>query len=64
MAQPVQQAHPLQDNSPNAGRTPSVLLWLGAGIGGLMVIGALALWFHYGTQVFFEMIRSGFAACF
>ena len=64
MAQPAQQAHPLEDNSPNAGRAPSVLLWLGAGVGGLMVIAALALWFHYGTQVFFEMIRTGFAACF
>jgi hypothetical protein len=41
-----------------------VLLWAGACVGGLMVIGALALWFHYGSQVFFEMIRTGFAACF
>ncbi|QAU49641.1 hypothetical protein [Bradyrhizobium guangzhouense] len=64
MAQSAQPAHPLEDNSPNAGRTPSVLLWAGASAGGLMVIGALALWFHYGTQVFFEMIRTGFAACF
>lgn len=43
---------------------PSVLLWTGAAFGGLAVIGALALWFHYGSQVFFEMIRTGFAACF
>jgi hypothetical protein len=43
---------------------PSVLLWAGAAIGGLAVIGALALWFHYGNQVFFEMIRTGLAACF
>ena len=64
MAQPAQPAHPLQDNSPNARRTSSVLLWSGAGVGGLLVIGALALWFHYGTQLFFEMIRTGFAACF
>ena len=64
MAQPTHPAHQLEDNSPNAGRAPSVLLWTGAGVGGLMVIGALALWFHYGTQVFFEMIRTGFAACF
>ena len=64
MAQSLHQADPLQDNSPTAARTPSVLLWLGAGAAGLMVIGALALWFHYGTQVFFEMIRTGFAACF
>jgi len=64
MAQSLHRADPLQDNSLNAGRTSSVLLWLGAGAGALIVIGALALWFHYGTQVFFEMIRTGFAACF
>ncbi|MCP3386869.1 MULTISPECIES: hypothetical protein [unclassified Bradyrhizobium] len=64
MAQPKHTAHPLEDNSPNAGRAASVLLLAGAGLGGLMVIGALALWFHYGSQVFFEMIRTGFAACF
>ena len=43
---------------------PFVLLWGSAAIGGLAIIGALALWFHYGSQVFFEMIRTGFAACF
>ncbi|MBR0690436.1 hypothetical protein JQ594_31315 [Bradyrhizobium manausense] len=64
MAQSVHPAHPVSDNSPTADRAPSVLLWAGAGVGGLMVISALALWFHYGTQVFFEMIRTGFAACF
>ncbi|MDA9432756.1 hypothetical protein [Bradyrhizobium sp. CCBAU 51627] len=64
MAQPVHPANPLSDNSPTAGRTPSVLLLAGASAGGLVVLGALALWFHYGTQVFFEMIRTGFAACF
>ena len=64
MAQPLHPAHPLQDNSPTAGRTPSVLLLAGACVAGLVVIGALALWFHYGSQVFFEMIRTGFAACF
>jgi len=63
MAQPVHPAHP-QDNSPTAGRMPSVLLWTGAGLGALLVIAALALWFHYGTQLFFEMIRTGLAACF
>ena len=29
-----------------------------------VLIGALALWFHYGTAVFFEMIASGISACF
>jgi len=43
---------------------PSVLVWGGTAVGGLVVIGALALWFHYGSHVFFEMIRTGLAACF
>ena len=29
-----------------------------------MLAGAVALWFHYGTAVFYEMILSGIAACF
>jgi len=36
----------------------------GVGLGGLAIVATLALWFHYGTQVFFETIRAGFAACF
>jgi len=63
MAQPLHPTRPIQDNSSTAARLPSVLLLAGAGIGGLVLLGALALWFHYGSQVFFE-IRTGFAACF
>ena len=35
-------------------------------VGGLALVlaGTLVLWMHYGTAVFFEMIRAGFAACF
>ena len=29
-----------------------------------VLLAMLALWFHYGTTVFFEMIAAGFAACF
>jgi hypothetical protein len=36
----------------------------GAGLGALALVATLVLWFHYGTQVFFETIRTGFAACF
>jgi hypothetical protein len=36
----------------------------GAGLGVLLLVAALILWAHYGTAVFFEMIASGFAACF
>jgi hypothetical protein len=64
MTQPLHPAHPTSDNSPTAASAPSVLLLAGAGAAGLAVFASLALWFHYGTQVFFEMIRTGFAACF
>ena len=33
-------------------------------LGAVLMLGALALWFHYGTAVFFEMIASGIGACF
>jgi hypothetical protein len=36
----------------------------GAGLGALVMLVALSLWFHYGTTVFFEMVASGFSACF
>ena len=35
-----------------------------AGVAGLVLAGTLMLWAHYGTAVFFEMIRAGFVACF
>jgi hypothetical protein len=56
--------HPISDNSSTAGKIPSVLVFAGAGVGGLAVLGTLALWFQYGTSVFFETIRAGFSACF
>jgi hypothetical protein len=40
---------------------------IGAGaavLGAMLVLGALALWFHYGTTVFFETIAAGVSACF
>jgi hypothetical protein len=30
----------------------------------LLLAGTVALWAHYGSAVFFEVIRAGFAACF
>ena len=33
-------------------------------VGLAVLLGALVLWFHYGTAVFFEMIASGISACF
>ena len=37
------------------------LVWAGIGI---LTASAAALWVHYGSTVFFEMITTGFAACF
>ena len=36
----------------------------GASLALVILLGALGLWFHYGTTVFFEMVASGIAACF
>lgn len=42
----------------------SLPILLMAGALGLIFAGTAALWLHYGTAVFFEMVRNGFAACF
>ncbi|MBV9564076.1 MAG: hypothetical protein JOY90_27065 [Bradyrhizobium sp.] len=62
MSQPV--FAPSSDAAPsNGGRAVLVLAWVGGGLGVAILLGALALWFHYGTAVFFEMIASGISAC-
>jgi hypothetical protein len=43
------------------GRTPAIGLSL---LGAAILIAALALWFRYGTTVFFETIAAGIAGCF
>lgn len=35
-----------------------------AGIAGLLLAATVALWVHYGSAVFYEMLLAGFAACF
>ena len=39
-------------------------LMLIALIGGAMLAATLGLWAYYGTTVFFEMVRTGWVACF
>ncbi|HEY7232122.1 MAG TPA: hypothetical protein VH558_17325 [Pseudolabrys sp.] len=39
-------------------------LLLVAAAGGALVAAALGLWAYYGTAVFFEMVRTGWLACF
>jgi hypothetical protein len=37
---------------------------LAGALAALALGGAVLLWAHYGTTVFFETIRAGFSACF
>jgi hypothetical protein len=45
-------------------RLARALVLGGAGLAVMLLLAAAVLWLHYGTAVFFEMIASGFAACF
>ena len=60
MAQPISTQH---DVSTAISPPRAVLAVAGAGLGTLLLLGTLALWFHYGTAVFFETIASGISAC-
>jgi hypothetical protein len=44
-------------------RFPLVAM-IAAGIAGLLVAATVALWVHFGSAVFYEMVLAGFAACF
>jgi len=46
--------------SPRVNRRP--LIATAVAVGALLAA-TIALWAHFGTAVFFEMIRAGFAAC-
>ncbi len=47
-----------------AASTPVRPLIIAAGVGGVLLAGALGLWLHYGTAVFYEIVLAGFALCF
>jgi hypothetical protein len=47
-----------------ATRRNALPIVLAAAVASLLIASSLALWAHYGTTVFFEMIRAGFVACF
>ena len=48
--------------APDNVRPRAVVLFSG-GVAALLA-GAVTLWAYYGTAVFFEMLRVGWAACF
>jgi len=64
MAHLLSTPQPLQRTFWSASRLARVVVVGGAALGVLLVLAAAVLWAHYGSAVFFEMIASGFAACF
>ena len=64
MAQPVSTQQEMPSILPPGRRLASAIVIGSAVLGAVVLTGALALWFHYGTAVFFEMIASGISACF
>jgi hypothetical protein len=63
MAQPISAPQQMVSTEPSR-KVASAIVMGAAGLGAASLLGALVLWFHYGTAVFFEMIASGIAACF
>jgi hypothetical protein len=56
--------NPAANNAANADIVPRRAVLIIAAVLGAILAGTIALWAHYGTAVFFETIRAGFAACF
>jgi hypothetical protein len=64
MVQPISTQQEILGRPRPARKLAPVIVVAGSGLGAALLAGALVLWVHYGTAVFFEMIASGFAACF
>ena len=64
MAQPISTPQQMISAPQPSRKVATAIVAGGAGLGAVVLLGALGLWFHYGTAVFYEMIASGFSACF
>jgi hypothetical protein len=64
MAQPISTPQQTIPVPPPSRKVALVIVAGGAGLGAVVLLGALGFWFHYGTAVFYEIIASGFSACF
>ncbi len=64
MVQPIATEQGMMAATRPSGRVASAIVSGAASLGALAMLGAAALWFHYGTAVFFEMIAAGISACF
>jgi hypothetical protein len=57
---PMPHMSDIQSTSSHSSRTAVAA----SAVAGLLVAATIALWVHYGTAVFYEMILTGIAACF
>jgi hypothetical protein len=64
MVQPVSTPSGTMTATRPQGRVASAIVCAAAGLGAVVLLGSLSLWFHYGSTVFFEMIAAGISACF
>jgi hypothetical protein len=65
LAQLLSTSQKIPDDRPEPARRPTrAVTWSAGVLVGVLLLAALALWFRYGTTVFFDMIAAGFAACF
>ncbi len=64
MAQRVSTKREMPSILPPGRKLASAIVIGAAVLAAMGLTGALVLWFHYGTAVFFEMIVSGISACF
>lgn len=63
MVQPLSAPESLTPEAARPSRAASVIVASAAALAALLVVSAAGLWVHYGTAVFFEMIKTGIAAC-
>ena len=55
---------PMSEMQPASSPHSSRATFIVSAAAGLLMAATVALWVHYGTAVFYEMILSGIAACF
>jgi hypothetical protein len=63
MAQPIATPREIPAGPIPRRAAPAIVAGL-SGLAAALLLGALVMWFHYGTAVFFETIVSGLTACF
>ena len=64
MVQPLTTPQQMSSSIQPQRRIAQAIVMGGAIVGVAVMLAALALWFHYGTAVFFETIAAGISACF